>query len=360
MVQAAIIGLALQGKAQTGADIGITLDVPASVSEGQSFVTTATITNSDPLTTAVTSGVSTKDVSRVLYGDVIPLGCTRCFNCSFVGYDCSVVLGPNGTVTLLLPWRAQESGTVEWRAFASGSLPDPSSANNFDTQTMEITPAPFAVTATVTPGANQPGDRVVNLGSTDIPVLHINAGAGAETISMQSMTFMLTGTLNPGQVELNIFADTDSSGQVGSNDGLLGSGTPAAMGADFSITITGGTDIPPNSTHAFLVTANLRPNSTTRTAAAQTVPLWPILLGIPLLAGAVCVRRCRRLFVVVLLIGGVLWLTTGCPSDDAEDEEEAQTLSVTLVNVAAVAPNTGAPVIINGLPVTGATITIQP
>lgn len=358
LVQAAIIGFAIQSKAQDpSANLAINLQVPNTVLVEQSFTITMTIQNTGSLPTTYYAGASTQEVTLVEHDGTPSTGCVANVNANFLGYDCPPSNNPttidaNGQTTVILPWRALQPGTIDWSAF----VVNVQNTSNIDTvqQTTLITvTSSQPITATIEVGENQPEDTTLREGDS-VPVLQVLLNALNSPIRIQSFTLDFSGTFQANRVGIDFYQDNDNDGQIGDNDTFLGGDT--AVNGSGVYTLTNTADLPQGTSRNILILATLLSSGSTRTAAAGAAPLWPLLLGLPVVAGALCVKRHRKFFLFVCLVGSLLWLTTGCPSDD----EDGGTFTVTLVNVGAINPNNGNPVAINGLPIAGAAINVQP
>jgi hypothetical protein len=344
------------------ADILLDYTLPLTATVGAENTNTAVVTNLGPDTASILLFQFTRTPGLVTLLDIATSQgtCVENSGAGFSGFDCDLgdILAGN-TVTTTLTWVASAPGVVEWEG-GTTSDNDPDNDNNFfdALNTTVVT----TTLATAEPGPNQPEDTTVDQEALDVPLLQYRLSATTSPLRLVNVTLNYTGTFSANEVLLNLYMDTNGDGQADLNDLLLRGNVPAVSG-ELVINYTTAITLTQGTSSDFLISACIRcvsiqsGSNRTRTAAARSAPLWPMLLGVPVLAGALCLRRYRKLLVFVLVLGGVLWLTTACPSDD---DEEAETFAVTLQNVGAINPNNGAPVTINGLPITGATITVQP
>jgi CSLREA domain-containing protein/uncharacterized repeat protein (TIGR01451 family) len=215
----------------------------------------------------------------------------------------------------------------------------------------------------LTEGPSAPTDGTIAAGETGVPALQIQAqNSGTVAAQVTSVTLRASGTGDDrtGIAGVGLFLDFDGDGQVGAGDGLLATGSFAEDDGDLVLPIA--TALQAGAHQQWLVVVDF-----SNTAAARPLPLLA-LGGLILGLGTVGMgrRRWPRTAVTPLALGLGLALgltITACrtapPPPTATDDTPPRTYAITIIDVQAsdLAGDTSA--VITGLPITGATLTIQ-
>lgn len=200
--------------------------------------------------------------------------------------------------------------------------------------------------------ANAPQDASRNKGQSNVPMLAFSLTA-AQATTLQGLTLQASGSGNDSLdlTAIKLFRDTNANGQIDSGETAIASGTFSANDGTLNLS-PAGVALGVSATQ-FIVAADLNSTlalqpSLVMASSWPQLPAWLALLLVPmLLAGAWRLRSLR-----VALLAVALALTLGACGGSSPAQSKTYQIKLTALSVQ------GSPTV-SGLPISGATITVQ-
>lgn len=202
--------------------------------------------------------------------------------------------------------------------------------------------------------ANAPQDASRLKGQSNVPMLAFSLTA-AQATTLQGLTLQASGTGNDRQdlTAVKLFRDTNANGQIDAGETAIASGTFSTN--DGTLTLSPAPVALGASATQFIVAADLNATLALRPGPVLAsswpgLPAWLALLLLPmLLVGA---WRLRSLRVALLAVALALALGACGSGSPTQTTNKTYQISLTALNVQ------GSPTV-SGLPISGATITVQ-
>jgi hypothetical protein len=268
------------------------------------------------------------------------------------GSTCSANFAQGSTVTLSAT-PASGSSFAGWSGACSGTG---SCTVTMDAAKSVTATFNAALTITVAKPANAPSDATRSKGQGNVPMLAFTLNPSQAT-QLQSVTLRAGGSGNDklDLTAVKLIRDANANGQIDSGETPLATGTFSADDGTLTLTLSAPLALSPGLSQ-FLVVADIASTLAARPAVlkAQILPALPLpllLILLPLmLLGA---WRMRSLRVGLLALALALTLAA-CGGGGQNNTPLNKTYRIDLTALSA----QGSPTV-SGLPITGATITVQ-
>jgi uncharacterized protein (DUF2141 family) len=268
------------------------------------------------------------------------------------GSTCSANFAQGSTVTLSAT-PASGSSFAGWSGACSGTG---SCTVTMDAAKSVTATFNAALTITVTKPANAPSNATRGKGQSNVPMLAFTLNPSQAT-QLQSVTLQASGSGNDklDLTAVKLIRDANANGQIDSGETPLATGTFSADDGTLTLTLSAPLALSPGLSQ-FLVVADIASTLAARPAVlkAQILPALPLpllLILLPLmLLGA---WRMRSLRVGLLALALALTLAA-CGGGGQNNTPLNKTYRIDLTALSA----QGSPTV-SGLPITGATITVQ-
>lgn len=268
------------------------------------------------------------------------------------GATCSATFS-SGASVILSPVADAASTFAGWSGACSGtgSCSVTMDAAKTVTATFNTTPA-GSPTITAAKAANAPTDATRNKGQNNVLMLAFTLNPSQAT-QLQSITLQASGSGNDSLdlTALKLIRDANANGQMDSSETPIATGTFSADNGTLTLTLSTPLALSPGASQ-FLVVADIASTLAARPAVqkAQSLPALPTPLLLPLmLLGAWRMRSLRAGFLALALA-----LTLAACGGGGQTTPVNKTYQINLTALSA----QGSPAV-SGLPITGATITVQ-
>ncbi|WP_158531632.1 MULTISPECIES: hypothetical protein [unclassified Meiothermus] len=271
------------------------------------------------------------------------------------GATCSAAFNAGTSVTLSTA-AASGSTFAGWSGACTGTGTCTVTMNAAQTVTATFNTAPAGLTITAAKPANAPTDATRSKGQSNVAMLAFTLNPSQAT-QLQSITLQASGSGNDSLdlTAVKLIRDANANGQIDSGETPIANGTFSADNGTLTLTLSSPLALSTGNSQ-FLVAADIASTLAAHPAVlkAQSLPSLPapLLLGLlPLmLLGAWRMRSLRAGFLALAL---ALTLAA-CGGGDQNTVPVNKTYQINLTAVSA----QGSPTV-SGLPITGATITVQ-
>lgn len=268
------------------------------------------------------------------------------------GATCSATFS-SGASVILSPVADAASTFAGWSGACTGTgtCSVTMDAAKTATATFNTTPA-GSPTITAAKPANTPTDATRNKGQNNVLMLAFTLNPSQAT-QLQSITLQASGSGNDSLdlTALKLIRDANANGQMDSSETPIATGTFSADNGTLTLTLSTPLALSPGASQ-FLVVADISSTLAARPAVqkAQSLPALPTPLLLPLmLLGAWRMRSLRAGFLALALA-----LTLAACGGGGQTTPVNKTYQINLTALSA----QGSPAV-SGLPITGATITVQ-
>lgn len=268
------------------------------------------------------------------------------------GATCSATFS-SGASVILSPVADAASTFAGWSGACTGTgtCSVTMDAAKTATATFNTTPAGSPTITTAKP-ANAPTDATRNKGQNNVLMLAFTLNPSQAT-QLQSITLQASGSGNDSLdlTALKLIRDANANGQMDSSETPIATGTFSADNGTLTLTLSTPLALSPGASQ-FLVVADVASTLAARPAVqkAQSLPALPTPLLLPLmLLGAWRMRSLRAGFLALALA-----LTLAACGGGGQTTPVNKTYQINLTALSA----QGSPAV-SGLPITGATITVQ-
>ena len=229
------------------------------------------------------------------------------------------------------------------------SFTDTNPVNDRVVETTTIEPAPAALVAAR--GASSPPDvSEAAAGDQGVPMVQFTLApmAGSEAVLLEAVELAATGTGDDAAdvAGVDLYLDANSDGAVDGGDILLASGTFSID--DGGLTLAPTTPVELTGQH-FLISLDLA-------STLAPLPLGGLVAALPLL-GLALLRRRAGTRLALLSLSLALGLIACNPSPGGQQDPRSYT--VTVESLAAVGSDSGALASVEGLPLSGTTLTVE-
>ena len=273
------------------------------------------------------------------------------------GINCGATCSANfstGASVILTATPDSGSTFAGWSGACSGTGSCTVSMSAAQSVTATFNTAPTgSVNITASKPANAPQDTTRNKGQSNVPMLAFSLTA-SQAANLQGISVQASGSGNDSLdlTAVKLFRDTNANGQIDSGETAIATGTFSADNG--TLTLSPASVALSTSATQFIVAADLNTTlalypKAVMASSLPNLPAWLALLLVPmLLLGAWRLRSLRVGFLAVSLA-----LTLGaCTTSNPQATSKTYQINLTALNVQS-SPT------VSGLPISGATITVQ-